>query len=158
MAAWCRQRGLVVWLALVYALYVGQLTAFTLDVSDILAYTFVALAVYLLERWPQRLPLAAFLFALAGLTRETTLLFPALYMLWQLLEARKAARPIPVIIKAVGFGFIAAGPALGWQIFLKLWLGNFGWIERVRGWQSCLSWGFTNYALLARRSWKWSKM
>jgi hypothetical protein len=129
IAAWCRQRGLVVWLALVYAFYVGQLTAFTLDVSDILAYTFVALAVYLLERWPQRLPQAAFLFALAGLTRETTLLFPALYMLWQLLAVRKAAQPLPIIFKALVFGFIAAAPAFGWQIFLKVWLGNFGWIE-----------------------------
>ena len=68
------------WLALLYGLYPGLFTATSLDTAEPLAYGLIALAVYLLEFGGEaRIVLAGITFALAGLTRETTLIFPVVY-------------------------------------------------------------------------------
>ena len=66
-------------LAAFYFLFPGLLTAFAEDLSEPLAYGLAALGLLLLAGWrsPGRVAGAAALFALAALTRETTLLIPA---------------------------------------------------------------------------------
>jgi hypothetical protein len=76
VALWLRKRRLSVWLALIYGLYAGLFISFERDLTDPLAYTFVALAVLLYDDGRRnRLLLSALTFALAGLTRETAVVF-----------------------------------------------------------------------------------
>lgn len=126
IADWCRRRNLSPWFGLVYALYVGQVIGFTLDVTDLSAYALVALAIYLLERWPHRLGLVAVVFGLAGLARETTLVFPVLYAVSFFLNWGGNTKWTYSLPKKLLFLIVAVSPALLWQGFLLLWLGNWG--------------------------------
>ena len=128
VAAWCRERGLSPWLALVYAFYVGQVMAFTRDLTEVLAYALVALGVYLYDR--SRL-LAAILFGLAVLARETTVIFPALYILFLLLGGGAGATRARRLSEAGVLAAISVGPAVLWQLFLLWWLGEFGWQRAI---------------------------
>lgn len=125
VAAWCRLRGLSPWLALVYAFYVGQVLAFVRDLTEILAYVLVAVGVYLFDRSPRGFVWSAISFGLAGLTRETTLIFPVLYALFMLFGGTgdgQRVRPLRVLLFAV----LSIGPAVAWQIYLISWLGKLG--------------------------------
>jgi hypothetical protein len=121
IAAWCVKNHLSSWFALVYVLYIGQIIGFTLDVTDLLAYALVALAIYLLEKYPTRIEIAALVFALAGLTRETTLLFPLIFGIFML-----PGKARPSTSKLVIFYALAFVPAALWQGVLFLWLGSLG--------------------------------
>lgn len=129
VAKWCMRHSLSPWLALVYALGVGQVTAFSVDVSDVLAYALVAGAMLWLDKWPRRILGAGAIFGLAALARETTLLFPALIALTWLFAPTFGPKLRPRLVSAFWFSVLAVGPAVIWQIFLKLWLGNFGVTE-----------------------------
>ena len=63
-------------LAACFFLFPGLLTAFAEDLSEPLAYGLAALGLLLLAGWrsPGRICAAAAVFAVAGLSRETTLL------------------------------------------------------------------------------------
>lgn len=88
LAGWLRRKGLSGWWALVYGFYPGLFQAFQLDVTEPLAYALVAAAVFILEfGGRRRLLWAGLLFGLAALTRETTLVFPAIYALATVLRA-----------------------------------------------------------------------
>lgn len=126
VAAWCRLRGISPWLALVYAFFVGQVIAFTRDLTEPLAYALVALAIYIFERWPTRWALSAAVFALAALARETAVVFSALYAVHLLMGARP---PRLASGKALLFVAIAIGPAVVWEGFIWLWLGTLGWTQ-----------------------------
>ena len=80
LAAWLRRRGLSPWLALLYGLSPGVFIATAGDLTEPLAYAFVLVALYLLDRGERRAFIAACAcFALAVLTRETTAVFPVVY-------------------------------------------------------------------------------
>ncbi|HYO48547.1 MAG TPA: hypothetical protein VEW94_01750 [Chloroflexia bacterium] len=129
VAAWCRLRGISPWLALVYAFFVGQVIAFTRDLTEPLAYALVALAIYIFERWPGRWAISAIVFALAALTRETSVVFSALYTIALLFRASSESEQGRKIRNAVLFAIIAIAPAVAWEGFLWLWLGTLGWTQ-----------------------------
>jgi hypothetical protein len=131
VAAWCRERQITPWLALVYAFFIGQVMAFVRDLNEVLAYALATGAVYAFERGDRGRILAAALFSLALLTRESTAVFPVLYALRALLEPRDEA--LTRRLGAAGvFGLISIGPYALWQVFLKWWVGGFGW-EQATG-------------------------
>lgn len=124
VAAWCRSHRRPAWWALVYGLNLGQLMAFARNLTEVLAYALVAGAVYCFDCRPRPRWTAAILFGLAGLARETTLLFAVLYSLRLLVAAWPSSL---ARWRAAGrFGALALGPALLWQVVLYGWLGSSG--------------------------------
>ncbi len=117
VAAWLLRAGLSPWPALLYALYPGTVVAVTRDLSDVLALSLVAVAVYAF-RYGGRyaLPTSAVLFALAGLTRETMLAAAAMFAVQLLAERR--------FLTGVLFGLVAAVPYLAWHTFVGVWMGS----------------------------------
>ncbi len=104
------------WYALIYGLYAGQLMAARLDLNEPLAYALVQAALLLTERDRWRSGVACF--ALAALTKETTLTFVAGYLL--LLLARRQWGRLAGLSLGAGIPFAA------WQVILKVWLGDWG--------------------------------
>jgi hypothetical protein len=111
-------------LALIYAFYIGQVLAFTRDLTEVLAYALVALGVYVYSH--SRI-LSAALFGLAVLARETTVIFPVLYVLFLLLDSSVGMTRARRLREAGLFAALAIGPALLWQLFLVWWIGEPGW-------------------------------
>ena len=132
VAAWCRLRKLSPWLGLVYALFVGQVIAFTRDLTEVLAYALVALAIYLYESRPRHRLWAGALFGLAALARETTLIFPLLYGIRLFVEHDDGIPTSRRVSRVAIFAALSFAPAVLWQIYLYGWLGTFGWL-RVEG-------------------------
>lgn len=87
VAVLLRDRGVSAWYAALYGLYPGLFVGVSRDLAEPLAYALAAAALLAFER--RRLPLALALFALAGMTRETTLLFPLALAAWQALGRRR---------------------------------------------------------------------
>lgn len=80
LAAWLKRRRVSPWLALIFALYPGVFSALQCDLVEALAYALVALAVYLFDFGGRRRVIASgAVFALAMLTRETTVVFAVIY-------------------------------------------------------------------------------
>jgi len=104
------------WYALTYGLYAGQLMAARLDLNEPLAYGLVQAALLLAER--DRWKSGVVCFALAALTKETTLAFVAGYLL--LLLARRQWGRLAGLSLGVGIPFAA------WQVILRAWLGEWG--------------------------------
>jgi len=103
------------WYALTYGLYGGQFFALRTDMNEPLAYTLVVVAIWAWAR--DRRVWAIIAFALAALTKETTLVFLGAYMLY-MLHTRQWRW-------FIGLG-VAAIPFFVCQIFLWQWLGAFG--------------------------------
>lgn len=131
VAAWLRRKRLSPWFSLVYGLYPGIFVALQRDLNEALAYALVALAVYFYDRGNRRAVLGAALsFALASLTRETTLIFPLVYALgaWgvrkrsELKTANRSGRDWTWL----GFTALSFGPFVLWKAFLWHWLGSIG--------------------------------
>ena len=131
VGAWLRRKGLSPWLALIYGLSLGMFIALNGDLTEPLAYAFVALAVYLLDFGGRRRMLAAgAAFALAILTRETTAVFAVVWGGWLLLggaagvswreRVRANWRPAATLLG------LALLPYLAYKLFLLLWLGSLG--------------------------------
>jgi hypothetical protein len=128
MAAWLKRRGISPWLALVFGLYPGLQFALERDLSEVLAYGLVALAILVFDFGGRhRLLLAASVFALASLTRESTVLFGGAYGLALLLGAdaggwrERLSKNGP---EALRFLAIALLPIVLYKIFLLIWLGT----------------------------------
>jgi hypothetical protein len=103
------------WYALTYGLYGGQFLALRTDMNEPLAYTLVVVAIW---AWVKdRRVWAVVAFSLAALTKETTLVFLAAYMLYTL-HTRQWRW-------LLGLG-LAVVPFLLYQIFLWQWLGAWG--------------------------------
>jgi len=104
------------WYAIGYGLSLGVMGAARLTTTEPLAYGLVIVGIWLVlkERWYP----AAVVFALAALSKETTLIFPAALGLW-LLYQRK-------IFKAVSFGAVVLLPFIIWQGILYWQLGELG--------------------------------
>jgi hypothetical protein len=123
VAAWCRLNKLSVWYALVYAFFIGQAISFSRDLTEPLAYALVAWAVYVLARWQHQVWLAGILFGLAGLSRETSLLFPFLFFFWVFYAYWRQKNILSALFQGFIFGFLAFAPFVAWQIIIFLWLG-----------------------------------
>lgn len=128
IAAWLRRRGLSAWFALVYGFFPGLQFALARDLSEVLAYGLVALAILALDLAGRyALILSAIAFALAALTRETTVVFSVAYGL-----ALLAGRPHDAGWRlrlskhwrtAALFLIAALLPLAAYKLFLWLWLG-----------------------------------
>jgi hypothetical protein len=115
------------WYALTYGLYAGQLMSARLNVNEPLAQALVMAAILAAERanWSKRdapdgsgLGWPTLFFALAALTKETTLVFVAGYLLFLL--ARRHWR------RMIGLTLGTGLPFLAWQAVLWAWLGSPG--------------------------------
>jgi hypothetical protein len=104
------------WYALAYALNAGMSMGVRLDLTEPLAYGLAQAGVLLLLK--NRSTAAAIAFALAALTKETTLMFAAGAVL-----AYAAQRDWR---RAINLGVIAAAPFLIWQLILRGGFGQFG--------------------------------
>jgi hypothetical protein len=103
------------WYALVYGLYAGNLVALRSDMSEPLAQMLVMLAIWAWVKGKHNW--AFFWFALALLTKETSLLFIMAFGLYSLQQRNWR--------DVVGLG-ISLLPYVIWQFFLFGWLGEFG--------------------------------
>lgn len=117
IAAWLVRAGVSPWFSLLYAIYPGTLIAATRDLSDVLAISLIALAAYVFRYGGTRSHWnAACLFALAGLTRETTLSVAAVYAVSVLRQSG--------LRRGLAFAATAALPYLIWREVLAAWLGT----------------------------------
>jgi hypothetical protein len=104
------------WYALAYGAFAGLLLSLRLNLTEPLAFALVQWGILFFDRgylW-RSLPF----FALAALTRELTLFFAAacVITLWADRRFRRG------LVWGLGVGF----PFGLWQIFLRLWLGEWG--------------------------------
>ncbi len=125
VAAWLRRRDVSPWYALLYGCYPGLVLATAHDLNEPLAYGLVALAVYLFDYGSQsslkRALWSAGAFALASLTRETTLVFALLYAAALLLRTK----PLTLAVRrTLLFILVACIPFALYKIFLWRWLGT----------------------------------
>jgi hypothetical protein len=110
------------WYGALFAAYPGIFLAVSHDLAEPLAYALVALGLLVL---PRRLVLGSVFFALAGLTRETTLIFPVVLGLWLLLKERRRRDGGLVLA-------ISVLPYLALKLGLGVWLGAFGAPQQAR--------------------------
>lgn len=104
------------WITIGYALSMGIFGAARLSTTEPLAYALILGGIWLIrhEKWLW----SAILFALAALSKETILFFPAAYGFYLLYQRR-----LPL---AIAFGSIVLIPFLLWQIALYQTFGTFG--------------------------------
>jgi hypothetical protein len=124
LALWLRRRRTSPWLAAVYGLYPGLLLSLERACADALAYGIVAAAVYLQDfGGTRRLILSGAVFGIAALTRETTIIFPAVYLIGHVVELRQG-RPASTSLDTAAFGLFALVPLGAYKLFLWHWLGR----------------------------------
>ncbi len=126
VAAWLKRHGFSPWFALVYGLYPGLIVVLQRDLSEALGYGLAAAAIYVFDFGPgRRQLLAAGIFALAALTRETTAVFALVYAGAVLFGGgpRPALPQRGRVIAAALFAAIALGPLALYKLFLLAWLG-----------------------------------
>ncbi len=111
-----RREGVSRWYALTYGLTLGTFGAVRLSLPEPLAYALAlaGLLLFLRQRWLW----SALPFALAALTRETTLLIPAACGLYLLANRRWR--------EAISFGLLTLLPFAAWQAILYAHFGSFG--------------------------------
>jgi hypothetical protein len=111
--------GVSPWYGALVGAYPGLFLGVSYDTAEPLAYGVLALA---LLAWYTRRPRvlgAAVLFGLAGVTRETTLLFPATLALWLAFRERRY-RQAGVLLG------VTLAPYIAVKIALAAWLGSWG--------------------------------
>ena len=113
LASWLKSESRSPWYALIYALYVGTLMAFSRDLTEPLALFLAALGAVLWLR--NELSWAVVALALAALTKETMLLF-ALGIAAAELLGRKPKRALTVLASVI--------PLLFWELFLFATMGE----------------------------------
>ena len=118
------RRGVNPLFALLYVGFPGLMLSFADDLCEPVAFAFVGLGLLLLDDWrsPNRVMLAGASFALAGLTRETTLLIPVILALT---HALARSRPGGVR-RAAALVALTTVPYMAWRLFLLAWLGGTG--------------------------------
>jgi hypothetical protein len=128
LAAWLRRKGTSAWYAAVYGFYPGVLIALQRDVTEVMAYGLVAVAVYLFEFARRPLVWASIVFAIAILTRETAAIFALGYGIsllfdgdgdWRTRVMRNARR-------AILFLAVCLSPIVLYKLFLRWWIGSLG--------------------------------
>jgi hypothetical protein len=109
-------RGASRWYALSYGLFGGLMMAVRLDLTEPLAFALAQAAVLGYER--KHVRVAAVLLALAALTKETTLLVAAGFLLSFALSRRWR--------DLIEWAVIIGAPFAAWQVILRIWLGAWG--------------------------------
>jgi len=142
-----------VWLALLYGLAPGLVLGVHRDLTEPLAYAFAILGVLALTSGrPHRLLVAGALFGLAGLARQTTLLFPLAYGAFLLFEQRdvatRRAAPRAPALSVGAFFALSLGPYVVWAFVLRAWLGAF---------PSGQAWLATPFGWLFEAPWSWAR-
>jgi hypothetical protein len=124
VGAWLRRRGISPAYALLYGLYPGLVFSVFRDLTEPLAFTLAALAVWTFDRrTPRAIAGAALLMACSMLTRETTALF-AVGLALALVAADWPVRHGAFRFRR-GAVFLAGVtvPLLVWRLVVRLWLG-----------------------------------
>ena len=123
LGLWLRRRGCSPWPALLVGLYPGVYVAVFRDLADVLAYALVVAAVLVAQR-PRRWAIAvsAVIFALAILTRETTVVFA---LIWAVAIGFQGKSGF-VWRRGALFATIALLPALAYRGLLIAWFGDAG--------------------------------
>jgi hypothetical protein len=128
IAAWLRRRAYPPWLALSVGLSPGLLLGVQRDLTEPLAYALVAAGVYLFDFGGRpRLLWAGLAFGLAGLARQTTVVFPLCLVGAILLSGSRmplSARIRSNLAPAAGFGVLSVLPFVVYAAFLYLWIGS----------------------------------
>jgi hypothetical protein len=133
VAAWLRRKAVSAWYAAVYGFYPGVLIALQRDVTEVMAYGLIAVAVYLFDVARRPLLWASVVFAIAILTRETAAIFAVGYGLSLLFDGegdwlgrvRRNAR------RAVLFLAVCLSPIVLYKMFLLAWLGSLGFDAHI---------------------------
>jgi hypothetical protein len=121
VASWLRRRRASPWFALLYGLFPGLIFCVFRDLTEPTAFALVTVAAVTLDRGTRRaVVLAAALFALAALTRETTLVFAvgaAVGLLasdwrarWRRAILFLAACVVPLLVWRLVVGQLVSGP------------------------------------------------
>jgi hypothetical protein len=130
LAAWLRRRSVSPWLALLVGLYPGFLLGVQRDLTEPLAYALVAAGIYLYDYGgARRLLWAGLVFGLAGLARQTTVVFPLCFMAALLAGALRTIgwrERLVAAAPAAAFGFLSLAPVIAYTAFLYEWLGALG--------------------------------
>src|SRR5256714_7810765 len=117
LGAWLRRKGISPWFAAIFGFYPGLLISLQRDLTEPLAYSLVALAIYIFDfGGRRRLLWAGLAFALGALTRETTVVFPLVY----------ALRFLPNWRRTAIFAGVTVLPLAAYETFLWKWLGVIG--------------------------------
>jgi hypothetical protein len=129
LALWLVKRGFAPWPALLFGLFPGLIVSVFRDLTEPLAFALAALAVLAFDPGRTRRPvLAAVLFSLAVLTRETIVPFALAGAVALALEDRRWRR-------AAAFAAGTCGPLLLWRLIVMLWLDQpTQEIGHERGW------------------------
>jgi hypothetical protein len=111
------------WLAAFYFTFPGLFIAFTRDLAEPLAFALAAAGIWLLGDWQRtrRVALAALVFALAGLTREITLLIPLVLAGTHLVRSRPTRRTVAQSLVIVGAAY---APYKVWTTVLQHWFAS----------------------------------
>jgi hypothetical protein len=120
LAAWLVRRGVTPWAAAVWGLHPGQLVSLRADLPDAAGYGAAIAGLWLRDHW---LIPAGLIFGLAGLTRETTLVFPAFLLVADIAALRGERRTWPWLRAALA-ALAAFTPFAVWKLFLWHWLGH----------------------------------
>jgi hypothetical protein len=120
LAAWLARRQVMPWTAVLWAFLPGQVFAIEKDLTEVSGYGVAVVALWLRDRWPL---LAGAVFGLAGLFRETILIFPAVLFMAEVIRLRRV-RQLWTWVPAVAAGAFAALPFLVWKLFLWHFLGR----------------------------------
>jgi hypothetical protein len=140
LAVFLRRHGQSPWYGLLFAAYPGVYISVLRDLSEALAYALAACAVAVFDRSPglRTLVASSALFAVAALTRETTLVFAVACALALSLRDRSVRRSLPFLVGA----FLPV--VLYREVFLQHWLGSAGLPASLRPVAQPLS-GITHY-------------
>jgi hypothetical protein len=133
LAAWLRRKGVSAWYAAVYGFYPGVLIALQRDVTEVMAYGLVAVAIYLFDFAKRPLVWSSIVFAVAILTRETTAIFAIGYGLSLLFEGEGVwlRRVRHNVRRAAVFLTVCLFPIVLYKIFLLSWIGSLGFDAHV---------------------------
>jgi hypothetical protein len=116
LGAWLVRRGMPPWPAAIWGLYPGQVVSFDRDLADAFAYGIAAVGIWLRDH---SLLGAAAVFGLAALARETTLVFPILFLLADLWAVRHDSRP-GAWLRPAAAALLALVPFAIWKLFIQM--------------------------------------
>src|SRR5439155_7223647 len=126
---WLKRRSCSPWYALAVALYPGLLVGLQRDLTEPLAYALVAAAIYLFDFGGRpRHVWAGAAFGLAGLARQTTLVFPLCLLAFMLVSGDRGRTLRQRIHESLGrssvFAALSLLPFVVYVAILYVWLGS----------------------------------
>jgi hypothetical protein len=119
LASLALRRGVSAWWGAVLGVYPGLFQGVSHDLVEPLAYGILSLGLVAWFRERPRLWAASACFAVAGATRETTLIFPVVIALWLAARERRLREGAAML-------GVSLAPYVAIKIALLAWLGSFG--------------------------------